>query len=267
MKFETWDLWYKQILDDLGFLKSEDEKTARVLNEILDKEGSIKFESLTDNIPQKNPICQNDNIVMGLNKTIDRDIKNAIVLGAGPSLKKDIAFIKDKCKGNKEYFKDYVLIVADGATTVALEKNLLPDIIVTDLDGKIEDLMIANEKGSVFVLHAHGNNLDEILKYTDKIHKVLGTTQSKPFSNLYNFGGFTDGDRAVFLAFALGVKKIVLAGMDFGTMTTNYSRPNLESEIAEADEVKKKKLKYAEELVEWIKENEDLEIINLSHDL
>ena len=256
MKFETWNQWYKRILEDFGFSKDEDEKTAKVLNEILDKQDSIKFKNLIDNIPNENPIFQNTNKA--------RDIKNAIVFGAGPSLKKDIKLIKDKCNENKEYFKDYILIVADGATTGVLEENILPDIIVTDLDGKIEDLMLANEMGSVFVLHAHGNNLDQILKYTKTINKVLGTTQSKPLSNLYNFGGFTDGDRAVFLAVALGVKKIILAGMDFGNITTKYSRPNLASEIAEADEVKKKKLKYAEELVEWIKNNEDVEVINLN---
>ena len=259
MKFETWKHWYKKILEDLGFSQEEDERTAKVLSEILDKKGSIKFEDVINNIPQENPLFPNDDD--------NRNIKNAIVFGAGPSLKKDIGFIKDKCDSDKEYFKDYILIVADGATTVVLKENILPDIIVTDLDGKLEDLMIANEKGSVFVLHGHGNNLDLILKYTEKIHKVLGTTQSKPMPNLHNFGGFTDGDRAVFLAVALGVGKIVLAGMDFGIMTTNYSRPNLENEIAEADEVKKKKLKYAEELVEWIKKNEDVEIVNLSHDI
>ncbi len=101
---------------------------------------------------------------------------------------------------------------------------------------------MANDLGSLFVLHAHGNNFDQILKYTNKFNKILGTTQSKPFSNLYNFGGFTDGDRAVFLAIALNAEKIILAGMDFGKIITKYSRPEINLETAEADEIKQKKV-------------------------
>jgi len=255
MKFDIWNLWYEKILDDFGFSKEEDERTASILNELLSKKSSINLENLIDNIDPKNTLVHH----FYRDKS---DVNNFIVFGAGPSLKKDIETIKSKY--NIEDSEDYILIAADGATTAVLEENIIPDIIVTDLDGKIEDLMLANDLGSIFVLHAHGNNFNEILKYTDKLHKVLGTSQSKPFSNLYNFGGFTDGDRAVFLAVALGAQKIFLAGMDFGDTTTRYSRPDLESETAEADEVKKKKLKYAKELVDWIKENEDVEIINLS---
>jgi len=255
MKFETWNLWYEKILEDFGFSKEDDEKSACILNEILSKQGSIKLENLIENISRK------DFTIYNSNKN-ESDIKNFIVFGAGPSLKKHIKLIKTKYGANS--LENYILIAADGATTAILEEDIIPDIIVTDLDGKLEDLMLANEMGSVFILHAHGNNLNQIINYSKKLHKVLGTTQSKPLSNLYNFGGFTDGDRAVFLAVALGASEIVLAGMDFGDMTTKYSRPNLESEVEEADEVKKKKLKYAEKLVKWIKENENVEIVNLS---
>jgi uncharacterized Rossmann fold enzyme len=245
MKFSEWELWYKRILDDFGFSKKMDEKSANLLNNILKKQGSIKFENLLDNLPNKKIAT-----------------KSFIVFGAGPSLKSNIKYIRENLD-----IGGYILIAADGATTGLLEEKIVPDIVVTDLDGKLEDLFLANDSGSFFVIHAHGNNKDEITKYASKFKNVLGTTQSKPIANLYNFGGFTDGDRAVFLATALRAEKILLAGMDFGNLTTKYSRPNLESEIAEADEVKKKKLKYAEELVDWIKENEDVEIINLSHDI
>lgn len=39
---------------------------------------------------------------------------------------------------------------------------------------------------------------------------------------VYNFGGFTDGDRAVFLAEALGASLIVVAGMDFPFWTASF---------------------------------------------
>ncbi len=257
MKFSIWEIWYNQILDDFGFSKEADERTASILNKMLKKYGSIKLESLIDNLHHENAAIHNFHR--------DRsDIRNFIVFGAGPSLKKDIEVIRSKC--NIEDPEDYILIVADGATSALLEEKVVPDIIVTDLDGDLDDLMLANKLGSVFVLHAHGHNFDKVLKYAEKLKKVMGTTQSKPYSNLYNFGGFTDGDRAVFLAVALGAEKIVLAGMDFGNMTTKYSRPELDNEVAEADETKQKKLKYAEELIDWVLENEDVEIVNLSKD-
>ena len=70
--------------------------------------------------------------------------------------------------------------------------------------------------GSFLVVHAHGNNSDKIMEYVSRLKRVLGTTQSTPVGNIYNFGGFTDGDRALFFAVEWGAKIIILAGMDFG---------------------------------------------------
>ena len=84
-----------------------------------------------------------------------------------------------------------------------------------------------------------------------------------PIGHLYNFGGFTDGDRAMFFAIALGCEEMVLAGMDFGTTVTKYSRPNIEGATGPADEIKTKKLIFAERLLAWIKENTDVKVINL----
>jgi len=241
MKFSEWKSVYNQILDDFGFSKKMDEESADLLNDILKKQGSIKFENLLDNLPNKKIAT-----------------KTFIVFGAGPSLKSNIKHIRENLDIN-----NYILIAADGATTALLEEKIVPNIVVTDLDGKLEDLLLANDLKSFFVIHAHGNNADEIVKYTPKFKKVLGTTQSKPVANLYNFGGFTDGDRAVFLATALGAKKILLAGMDFGKYVTSYSRPDMDVEIDIADEIKQKKLKYAEQLVDWIKNNENIDVIDI----
>ena len=54
-----------------------------------------------------------------------------------------------------------------------------------------------------------------------------------------------------------------LRGMDFGTTVTKYSRPNIEGETGPADEIKTKKLIFAERLLNWIKENTDVKVINL----
>ncbi len=237
MEYKAWKLWYEKILKDFGFSKKMDEYSAKHLNKLLD-ENSFRLDDFINHLPK-------DKLIHG----------KSIVFGAGPSLKTHIKFIKEKF-----VLDDYILIAADGATTALLEENMVPDIVVTDLDGKLDDLFLANDLGSLFVIHAHGNNLDEILKYTRKFTNVLGTTQSKPMGNLYNFGGFTDGDRAVFLAIKFKMKKIILAGMDFGTMVTSYSRPDMDVDIGIADEVKQKKLKYAENLISWISNNKDVNI-------
>ena len=237
MEFGLWEKYYTEILDDFGFSRENDEKSAKLLDEILSTEGCLTLDELSE-------------IVAFSDKYI--------VFGAGPSLKEHIKFLKDNYD-----LKDYVLVAADGATTALIEEKIVPDIIATDLDGNLDDILLANVRGANAVIHAHGDNIDKIVKMTPFFTNVLGTTQSQPVGNVYNFGGFTDGDRALFLAVALGAREITLAGMDFGEIVTRYSRPNIEGETAEADDFKKKKLRYAEKFTKWIEENEDVRIINL----
>ena len=240
MDFNEWEGWYKEILETLGFLRDDDEKTAELLDKILDEKGCLTIEQFFDEMMEK------------------KDTSKFIVVGAGPSIKKHIKYVKENYDLN-----DYLIVSADGATTAMLEDDLVPDIVATDLDGKMEDLLAANSLGSYFVIHAHGNNEELIDNWTIKFDKILGTTQSVPIGHLYNFGGFTDGDRAMFFAIALGCEEMVLAGMDFGTTVTKYSRPNIEGATGPADEIKTKKLIFAERLLAWIKENTDVKVINL----
>ena len=240
MDFNEWEGWYKEILDTLGFSREGDENTAALLDKILDEKGCLTLEQFFDEIMEK------------------KDTSKFIVVGAGPSIKKHIKYVKENYDLN-----DYLIVSADGATTAMLEDDLVPDIVATDLDGKMEDLLAANSLGSYFVIHAHGDNEELIVKWTTSFDKILGTTQSKPVGHLYNFGGFTDGDRAMFFTLALGCEEMILAGMDFGTTVTKYSRPNIEGATGPADEVKTKKLIFAERLLAWIKENADVNVINL----
>ena len=226
MDFNQWEKWYTEILDDFGFSREGDELSAKVLDELLDNEDKITLEEL------KNSLISD----------------KAIVFGAGPSLKKHISEVKND-------YKDHVFIVADGATSALLEEHIVPDIIITDLDGKLDDLLFANDKGSSMVIHSHGDNIYQITNFTPFFNRIIGTTQSKPHGNVFNFGGFTDGDRALFLAIALGIEEVKLAGMDFGTVVTRYSRPNIEGDLAPADEIKTKKLQYAEKLTKWAQDN------------
>lgn len=237
MDFGTWERYYKEILDDFGFSREGDEYSAKVLDEILSDEGCLTLEDLAE--------------IVGFSDKF-------IVFGAGPSLKKHVVELKENFD-----LKDYVLVSADGATTALIEERIAPDIVATDLDGNIDDILLADLRGANVVIHAHGDNLEEVVKFSSFFTNVLGTTQAQPVGNLYNFGGFTDGDRAIFLAVALGASEIILAGMDFGSIVTKYSRPYLENELEVADEFKKKKLLYAEKLTQWIIDNENVNIINL----
>ena len=237
MEFGLWEKYYKEILDDFGFSRSGDEESAKLLDEILSTEGCLTLDDLSQ--------------IVGFSDKF-------IVFGAGPSLKEHIIHLKENYD-----LRDYVLVAADGATTALIEERLSPDIVATDLDGNIDDILLANIRGATIAIHAHGDNIDKIASLTSFFNNVLGTTQAQPVGNLYNFGGFTDGDRAMFLAVALGASEMTLAGMDFGDIVTRYSRPNIETDLAEADDFKKKKLKYAELFTQWIIDNEDVTIINL----
>ena len=237
MEFGLWEKYYIEILEDFGFSRSGDEESAKLLDEILSTEGCLTLDDLSQ--------------IVGFSDKF-------IVFGAGPSLKEHVRMLKEDYD-----LKDYVLVSADGATTALIEERLVPDIVATDLDGKIDDILLANLRGANMAIHAHGDNIDKIASLTSFFNNVIGTTQAQPIGNLYNFGGFTDGDRALFLAVALGASEITLAGMDFGTRVTKYSRPNLEVDVADADEFKRKKLKYAEMFTDWIRENEPVKMINL----
>ena len=237
MEFGEWNIYYKEILDDFGFSREDDEKCAQLLDEILSEEGCLTLEDLSK--------------IVGFSDKF-------IVFGAGPSLKGHIKDLKENYD-----LKDYVLVSADGATTALVEERIAPDIVVTDLDGNLDDILLANIKGANIVVHAHGDNSDKIVQITPYFTNVLGTAQSQPVGNIYNFGGFTDGDRAIFLSVALDASEIILAGMDFDEIVTKYSRPNLPDIVGPADEVKRKKLQYAEKLTRWIIENENVKVINL----
>lgn len=234
MDIETWFSWYREILEEFGFDGEMDDESAQLLEKILEDMGSLS--------------------------PLDIWLKpSVIIFGAGPSLKRNINEIK---KLNR---KDFSFICADGSVTALLEENLVPDIVVTDLDGNIEDILDSNKKGAIMIVHAHGNNIDTIKKYVPSLKNIMGTTQSIPLKRVYNFGGFTDGDRCLFLAVELGAKNIILAGMDFGKVITRYSRPEISKMEAEADSVKEKKLIYGKKLTEWVAENENVKILNLSH--
>jgi len=208
MRYEEWEGFYKKIREDLGISEEADREAARLLDTLVEPP---ELERLEGRIRER----------------------EVALFGAGPSLEE----MKAVPSG--------VRISADGATSFLMERDIVPDIIVTDLDGRIEDLVSANERGSLVVVHAHGDNAKLIERHAKKFERPLGTTQTRPFGNLLNFGGFTDGDRAAYLAEHFGASRIDLYGMDFGTQIGKYS-------FSMSSERKLKKLEWGRVLIEHL---------------
>ena len=231
MNLNQWKPWYQKIIDKLGYDPSEDRRAAEILNRLMEGRQIVLTE-------------------------LKRCIKNqpTLIFGAGPSLESDIKLIE-----KTKLFDICRVITANGATTGLLRiTNRTPDIIVTDLDGQIEDLKEANRRGAIMVVHAHGDNITQLNRYVKNLKNIFGTTQIEPFGNLYNFGGFTDGDRAVILAVVLGGKPIAMAGMDIGTVSGDYSKK------IQSLEIKKVKLRFCKELLEWQAAHSSVKMFNLT---
>jgi hypothetical protein len=208
-----WKKWYSNILKEFKYDEKKDKESAIILNSIL-KRSNI-----------------NDEIVSLIkNETV-------FVIGSGPSLSTAIPKLKN--------LKKSIKIAADSSVKPLVDNGIIPDIVITDLDGDWNSLEKIATK-SIFVVHAHGDNINK-LKFSKKFKKCIGTTQSKPFSKIQNFGGFTDGDRGVFLANHFGAKKIILFGMDFGERIGKYSNTK-KSERG----IKLMKLNKGRLLLEWL---------------
>jgi len=198
MQFSQWLPIYSAILEDFGFSPQRDEEAAELLARLLRDASS--------------PLGEARARVEG---------RRAVVFGNAPCLERDIDILLQKGilqGGSQEGVEgraEAVLLAADGAAAALLGRGIVPHIVVTDLDGSEQALRQASRLGSIMVVHAHGDNLDALARLAPHLEWVIGTCQCRPPPGLFNFGGFTDGDRAVFLAVELGASEIELAGFDF----------------------------------------------------
>ena len=122
------------------------------------------------------------------------------------------------------------LIVADGALRGCLNRDVVPEWVISDLDGYISDILWASQNGSKIIIHAHGDNLARVSLYSNQINpECITTTYPSPHTSCW--GGFTDGDRSVMMCLSLGSKSVKLVGFNFeevGTFTGEYSPRKLE---------------------------------------
>ncbi len=205
MEWNEWEALYEEILKDFGYEKKKDEEAARI----------------AANIARSNVTLEE------LRRLIEGNVVS--ICGAGRNLDEEI----EKIEG--------IIMAADEATSFLLLRNIIPHIVTTDLDGNVEDILKVNESGCIVAIHAHGDNIEALKEWLPLFRgKILITCQSKPFDTIYNFGGFTDGDRAYCMAKHFKAEKIKLIGFDF-------EKPR-EKEGKDM-EVKRKKLRWAKRII------------------
>ncbi len=212
MRLDVWLPMYREICSDFGFSEEEDVAGAVFLSGALKEDSRETVRTMSISFPE-----------------------TVIVCGCGPSLKEECDSLS----------KGEFVMAADGATSEVVTSGRVPNVIVTDLDGAVEDQIDANLRGSSVFLHAHGDNMGALEAYASRFGgSVVGTCQCPPVPRLVNLGGFTDGDRAICIAQELGAKKVLLAGFDL-------SRPA--PKAGKDPEVKARKLEWAARIMDAVR--------------
>ncbi|AET32033.1 6-hydroxymethylpterin diphosphokinase MptE-like protein [Pyrobaculum ferrireducens] len=124
-----------------------------------------------------------------------------------------------------------------GSVTVAVEgytaeklarRGVKPDVVVSDFDFNPQGVGL----GRIAVIHVHGDNY-----WLVPSGPYVYTVQTWPMGCTANVSGFTDGDRAVYLAYYMGAREIAISGF------------NPEAPVKRGDLVKRKKLALASHLL------------------
>jgi uncharacterized Rossmann fold enzyme len=206
MEFDEWEPVYEAVLADFGYGRAGDERARDVLAALLPPDFEASLPTLR-----------------GGNETV-------AVAGAGPSLEDDFVLVEDA---------DAVFAASTAADRL-LAHGIAVDCVVTDLDKHPETIEAITRDGTPVAVHAHGDNVDLIREHVPACDAdgLIPTTQAAPVGPVRNFGGFTDGDRAAFLADHLGAGALVFPGWDFDD-------PGVDSEKA-------RKLRWAERLLYWL---------------
>jgi len=146
------------------------------------------------------------------------------------------------------------VIAVDGASTLLLDNNIIPDLIVGDADGSWNTLITLSREYSVpVILHAHGDNTAAVRYLVPLMRRVTGLSQCRGSQRLYSLPpfGFTDGDKAVALALLCSASRVRLLGMNFNGKTGWWSKPWLKHATRPSRE-KMVKLRIAKKIVETL---------------
>jgi len=205
MEFVEWEPVYEAILADFGFDRERDERARDVLAGLLESRR-----------------CEPERLPVG-GSTV-------AVAGAAPGLENDVGMARSA---------DYVFAASDAAPRLR-ERGVTVDCMVTDLDKDPAAARRLARAGTPVAVHAHGDNIPALERHVPRLDAtaVIPTTQAAPAAPVRNFGGFTDGDRAAFLADHLGAGRLVFPGWAF--------------DDGSVGPVKRRKLAWAERLLYWL---------------
>ncbi|MFX0056737.1 MAG: 6-hydroxymethylpterin diphosphokinase MptE-like protein [Candidatus Hodarchaeota archaeon] len=248
--FNEFKPWYLKIIKDFDFDYQKDCYARDFLSQILKK---------------KNNEWNLDKILARFRDLIYSK-KAVFIYGCGPSLEETVNYILNEL--GIKLFDNWLNFTADGAIRLLIEKNIQVDGNFTDLDGITKNDF---EYSTFNIVHAHGDNIEK-LKYFKKqiitFENLVATSQVEPVENVINPGGFTDGDRSLFFlkSFVLPIQNIYLVGMDFNDVIGKYSKPKM-IEDKKASPIKKKKLAYAKDLIEWLATKIENKIFFINSDI
>ncbi len=189
MEYAQWAPRYARIREEFGFDLDREVEAADLLERLLPASARV------------DPLARIRARIEG---------REAIVVGLAPNagpppLWRRPASVRPPC-----------LMAADGATATCLAAGLVPSVVVTDLDGPVPSEIAANRRGSLVVIHAHGDNMPAVREWVPQFPgELAGSWSGAPRAALLDVGGFTDGDRAAYLAEHAGAIRIVLWGFDF----------------------------------------------------
>jgi uncharacterized Rossmann fold enzyme len=206
MEFATWEPVYESLLDDFGYPRAGDERARDRLGALVGDQPTYDPDELS---------------LAG---------STVAIAGAGPSLE---AEADDASAAD-------VVLAASTATDRLEAVGVGVDCMVTDLDKNPETGRRLTTSGRPVVVHAHGDNVPAVERWVPEYDTafVVPTTQAAPTDPVQNFGGFTDGDRAAFLADHFGAAQLEFVGWDFDDKSV--------------DAAKRHKLRWAERLLHWL---------------
>jgi uncharacterized Rossmann fold enzyme len=205
MRYDEWQPAYEAILSDFGFEQADDERARDLLAELIGDEQPLSV--------------------------ADIDLSGTVaVCGGAPSLVGDLDVAR----------RADSVVAASIAADILRDAGIAVDCMVTDLDKNPETARELTEAGTPVAAHAHGDNIDALREQVPKFDAsaVLPTTQAEPVGPVVNLGGFTDGDRAAFLADTCGAERLVFPGWEFDDPTVGRQ--------------KARKLLWAERLLRWL---------------
>lgn len=213
MEFERWEPVYETILAEFGFDRAEDERSRDLAARFAEPFAFDRLAWIED--------------------------ATVAIVGAAPTLPDELEASEDPLAAADG------IVAASTAVDVLEQYGYETDLMVTDLDKNTETAIDRTHDGRPVVAHAHGDNQAAVRSWfprADTDH-VLATTQAAPQPAVHNFGGFTDGDRAAFLADAFGADRLRFVGWQFDDPTP--------------DPTKAHKLEWAARLLRWLERRRD----------